>query len=175
VFFTEARKLQEQAFLKLEQGFQEETICDHAMFSLVTASRAQLESFLNEQAYLLNHRIHLIEVFAGQIANTSKTVEKAKGNAIRIGLAWGQDLSTAVNRALLLELIKYVRPEHVIMAWQCTSVAGFSQLNYMKHEQPRQSVDAARELVGHWINMFCIGYMIQHLGRRFCNILDLLL
>ena len=39
----------------------------------------------------------------------------------------------------------------------------------MKHEHSRQSVDAARELVGHWINMFCDAYMIQHFGRRFCH------
>ena len=132
VFYTQAHELQKEVFVGVKQGFLMEEVCEgNPMFHLVLASREMLEKFLGEQAYLLTLRIHSIEVFAEHIANISKCVEKANGNAIRIGLAWGQDLSTAVNRALLLELVKYVRPEQVIMAWQCTSVAGFSYLSYM--------------------------------------------
>ena len=126
VFYVKAQELQQQAFVSLETGsFSDEPEFNNPSLHLVTATREQLEAFLGDQAYLLSHKIHLIEVFACSTANTSKQVEVAGGNAIRIGLAWGQDLSTAVNRALLLELAKYVCPEHVIVAWQCTSVAGF--------------------------------------------------
>jgi hypothetical protein len=170
VFFVKAQELQHQAFVSLETGsFSDEPEFNNPSLHLVTATREKLEAFLGDQAYLLSHQIHLIEVFAGSTANTSKQVEVAGGNAIRIGLAWGQDLSTAVNRALLLELAKYVCPEHVVVAWQCTSVAGFSQLNYVRHEQSRPRIDSQRQLVGHWVNLFGDLYMIQHSANRFCH------
>lgn len=142
---------------------------DDPKFHIVTASRKQLESFLGDQNWLLSRKIHLIEVFAGPIANLSKAVETINGNAIRIGLAYGQDLSRVENRALLLELVKFVHPEHVFVAWQCTSVAGFSQLNYEKNEHTRHIIDASRKLVGDWINMWSDIYLIQHHHGRYCH------
>ena len=169
MFFTEAQELQPAVFLAFEKTCSDEPHLGDPSLHLVTATKKQLEQFLGKQAHLLSKRVHLLEVFAGEIANTSKQVETHGGNAIRIGIAYGQDLSTTVNRALLLELIKYARPEHVLFAWQCTSVAGFSELNYVKHEQSRTQIDHQRRLVGHWVNMWCDAYMIQHANGRFCH------
>ena len=88
-----------------------------------------LINFLGHQAYLLDGPIALVEVFAGAHARLSSNVQKLGGTSIKIGLHYGHDLSLTQNRNLLMQLIGHVQPLHVWVAWQCTSVAGYSALN----------------------------------------------
>ena len=137
-------------------------------FSKVLTTKGKLADFLGSQRDLLDKPIYLIEVFAGHAA-LSKSCEEQGKYAIRIGLKYGHDLTIPEHRALVCELAKYTQPHHVHVSWECTSVAGFSQLNYSQYPQNQQAMDERRRMVGHWLNLYGDLHMIQHLAGRFCH------
>ena len=139
-------------------------------YTRVAVSIDVLKEFVGpEQAKLVDENVYLIEVFAGKQAELSKAVEADGRKAIRLGLAYGQDFTLAKHRAVAIELAKHVQAEHIHVSWQCTSVAGFSALNYEKHEWERDEVDKQRDMVGNWINMFGDLYMAQTGAGRHCH------
>jgi hypothetical protein len=140
------------------------------VYHAVNVTRSQLDDFLGpQQSHLIDQHIGLVEVFAGKHARTSIEMEKTGKKAIRIGLAWGHDLTTVKARTMVVELIKFVQPDDALVAWPCTSVRGFSQLNYHKHPELRHHIDTERVQVGNWINMFGDIFEIQHAMNRGCH------
>ena len=169
--FVSVNCLQKQVYQgNLATAPSEEAHSVEPCYCKVAVSRAVLAEFLGPtQQHLLDEDIFLVEVFAGKSAELSAAVESDGKRAIRLGLAYGQDFRLPKHRALAIELVKYVQAEHVHVSWQCTSVAGFSNLNYTKHEWKRADMDRDREMVGNWINMYGDLHLVQHCAGRFCH------
>ena len=152
-----------------EQAFTSTSI--DPVYTKVLVTKSELQAFLGpKQQHLLDQDVWLIEMFAGLDPELSKAAERSGKYAIRLGLAHGQDFNRARDRALAIELVKYTMPEHVHISWQCTSVAGFSELNrekggpdYIKRN------DEDRRRVGDWCNMFGDVYLVQYYSGRFCH------
>ena len=56
------------------------------------------------------------------------TVKELGGAAIAIGLAHGQDLGRARDRAMLLHLIQLSKPRHALIAFPCTAFCAWARL-----------------------------------------------
>ena len=82
-------------------------------------SSSKLLTFLGNQADKLEGpKVFLLEVFAGKEARLSLEAERAGKSVIRIGLHWGKDVSKRESMNMLVELVCFVKPEHVFVAWQ---------------------------------------------------------
>ena len=71
--------------------------------------------WLGPQAELLSHPIRLVEVYAGSYARLSAEVRRRGHGSLSIGRSHGQELNSETDH-ILLNLIKYIRPEDVWVA-----------------------------------------------------------
>ena len=96
-----------------------------------TFTNAEIKEWLGEQASVfdeaLTKGLDLLEVYAGS-ARVTTTVKELGGTAIAIGLAHGQDLGRARDRAMLLHLIQLSKPRHALIAFPCTAFCAWARL-----------------------------------------------
>ena len=108
--------------------------------------RADLQSWLGDQAYKLDQKVGLIEVFTGQ-ANLSKTFEdRSQKVSIRLGKAYGQDFTRLHDRQCLLQLIAYSRPDHLWFSFPCTCWSPWTHINMSRDPKTRDEILRQRKI-----------------------------
>ena len=93
----------------------------------------ELFDWLGDQAPILERAkqrgwLDLVEVYADK-GRVSAQVLEMDGTAIRVGLAWGHDLTRSRDRRLLFQLIEFVPVKHVLGAFPCTAFCAWVRLN----------------------------------------------
>ena len=108
--------------------------------------QAELQQWLGDQAWMLDKKIDLVEVFT-DVAPLAREFERRTGNpVIRIGLAYGHDLNQLAHRRLLLLLIGYVRPRHVWYSFPCGSWGPWSRFNMSRSQKAREAIEHERSV-----------------------------
>ena len=104
---------------------------------------SEVATWLGPQAYKLNKRVGLIEVFTGK-ALSRHFERRSQTESIRIGLEYGQDLNKLKDRRNLLLLIGLTQPQHVWYSFPCGPWSAWSRLNQSKSPQQFADIEDKR-------------------------------
>lgn len=105
---------------------------------------SEVATWLGPQAYKLNKRVGLIEVFTGKAPLSRHFERRSQTESIRIGLEYGQDLNKLKDRRNLLLLIGLTQPQHVWYSFPCGPWSAWSRLNQSKSPQQFADIEDKR-------------------------------
>ena len=106
------------------------------------ATRAELKSWLGPQGYKVDRGVEvgLVEVYAGK-ANLSHLFEQAgHGEAIRLGLAWGQQLRGKEALWYLKSLLELCKPSDIFVSFPCKAHCSWNRFNARRSLETRQKI-----------------------------------
>ena len=146
---VDMKPVPQKSALVLEKSLRSVTRLGHRLtLSRLQSDKAKVEQELKEwlgpQAYKLQERVGLIEVFTGEAPLSDKFERFSNKHAIRIGYAHGQDLDQLKQTRLLLLLIAYCRPDHVWISFPCTHWGPWSRLNMSKSDLLKCKIESSR-------------------------------
>ena len=122
----------------------------------------ELKEWLGDQGPKLD-RVGLIEVFAGA-ARLSKQCEHRRGlSSISIGLKFGQDLSRARDRRLLLLLLGRCRSKDVWFSWPSACWSGWARSRLAKGGKLAEEVTQQRQREKPFLRLFEQAWSLQTL------------
>ena len=123
--------------------------------------KSELRKWLGSQAYKLDKKVGLVEVFTGQ-APLSDMFEKTTGSqAIRLGLDYGQDFTKLHDRRCLLLLIAWCRPDHLWFSFPCKYWGQWTHLNMAKEESTRQMIVEQQNIARRYLHNVSEAWHLQ--------------
>ena len=123
--------------------------------------KSELGKWLGSQAYKLDKKVGLVEVFTGQ-APLSDMFEKTTGSqAIRLGLDYLQDFTKLHDRRCLLLLIAWCRPDHLWFSFPCKYWGQWTHLNMAKEESTRQMIVEQQNIARRYLHNVSEAWHLQ--------------
>ena len=132
------------------------------------ATRPELKRWLGPQGWKLDRGVEvgLVEVYAGK-GNLSHCFEEGgHGEAIRLGLAWGQQLRGKEARWCLKSLLETCKPPDVFVSFPCKAHCSWNRFNARRSLETRQKILRDRLLSRDDMDLLFEVIECQSLGKR---------
>ena len=106
------------------------------------ATRPELRRWLGPQGWKIDRGIEvgLVEVYAGKTNLSQCFEDDGYGEAIRLGLAWGQQLRGREARWYLKSLLDICKPRDVFVSFPCKAHCSWSRFNARRSLATRQKI-----------------------------------
>ena len=132
--------------------------------------RAELSEWLGDQAFKLDQKVGLIEVYTGQARLSGCFEKESQTEAIRIGYSYGHDLDKPREARLLLLLIAYTRPRHVWISFPCKYWGPWARLNMSKSELLKAEIESHRIRARRQLHLVSECWLLQMTLQGHCHL-----